>query len=75
MKEFGENLKIYREKKGITQSELAKKCYVTSQMICSIENGAKQPSLNLALGLAQVLDTNVETLAGLLKEDKDEKKN
>lgn len=64
MSTFGENLKKLREKAGLTQSELASMCFVSSQMICCIEGGSKQPSLNLALGLAQVLGTDVETIAG-----------
>lgn len=65
MADFGQNLKKYREKAGLTQSELANKCYVSSQMICCIEGGSKQPSLTLAIGLARTLGVNVETLAGV----------
>ena len=64
MDNLGENLREYREKAGLTQSELARKCFVSSQMICFIEAGSKQPSLALALGLAKTLGITVEELAG-----------
>ena len=61
---FGENLRMYREKAGLTMRDLAKRVYVTDSMICAIENGQKHPSLMLGLALAHELGTTVETLAG-----------
>lgn len=60
---FGENLKRLREEKGIEQKQLAEDVFITKQMLCGIEAGVKMPSLNVALALAQRLDTDVETLA------------
>lgn len=61
---FGKNLKRFREEKGISQGELARSVYTSQQMIGSIEQEIRQPSLNLALALAHELGTDVETLSG-----------
>mgnify|MGYP003289769794 CR=1 FL=1 len=61
---FGKNLKRFREEKGISQGELARSVYTSQQMIGSIEQEIRQPSLNLALALARELGTDVETLSG-----------
>ena len=45
-----------------TQQELAQKVGVTRQTILAIEKGSFNPSVKLALKLAQVLGTTVETL-------------
>ena len=62
--DFGTNLKMFREKAGLSQAELAKLVYVTPGFICMLEQGFRQPSLMLALALAKTLNTDVETLAG-----------
>lgn len=59
-----ENLKKLREEKGISQQELADGVFVTVQMIWGIENGIKQPSLNLALALANYFDVSMDALVG-----------
>lgn len=62
---FGENLKQYREKAGLTQKDLSSRVYVSQTMIGAIEQEIRMPSLQLALALAHALGTDVETLAGV----------
>lgn len=62
---FGENLKHYREKAGLTQKDLSSRVYVSQAMIGAIEQEIRLPSLQLALALAHALGTDVETLAGV----------
>ena len=62
---FGENLKQYREKAGLTQKDLSSRVYVSKAMIGAIEQEIRLPSLQLALALAHALGTDVETLAGV----------
>ena len=62
---FGENLKKFREEAGMSQGQLSREVYTSQQMIGAIEQEIRQPSLQLALALARVLNTNVETLAGV----------
>ncbi|WP_240075967.1 helix-turn-helix transcriptional regulator [Enterococcus faecalis] len=52
------NLKLIREKKKISQSELAALLEVSRQTINGIEN----PSLQLALKIAYYLDTPLEDI-------------
>lgn len=59
-----ENLKKLREERGISQQKLADDVFVTVQMIWGIENGVKQPSLNLALALANYFDVSMDALVG-----------
>lgn len=60
---FGKNLKKFREEAGLSQGELSRRVYTSQQMIGSIEQEIRQPSLTLALALAKELGTDVETLA------------
>ena len=62
---FGENIKTLRTEAGWSQAELALKACVSVQMISAIEQGTKQPSLPLALGLAKIFNTTVEKLSGV----------
>lgn len=52
----------YREKKKLTQEELASKVSVSRQTIIAIEKGKYSPSVLLALKLAKVFDCTVEKL-------------
>lgn len=61
---FGENLKKIRLGRGLSQNELADRLFITSTMISAIEAGRREPSLALALGMAKVLGTSVEAIAG-----------
>jgi len=58
-------LKEFREKKGLTQEDLAAKANVSRQTIISIESGRYVPSLELALKFAALFKCKVEDLFGL----------
>ncbi|WP_449538905.1 helix-turn-helix transcriptional regulator [Ferdinandcohnia sp. Marseille-Q9671] len=59
----------YRKKHGYSQDRLADKLGVSRQTIISIEKGKYNPSLPLAMILAELFETNVETLFTLEEED------
>lgn len=59
---IGENIKQLRERKGITQRQVAGDLFMSVQMLCAIETGIKQPSLMVALALAKYYGTTVEAL-------------
>lgn len=64
------DLKIKRfHKNQITQEELAKKLEVSRQTINAIENGKFNPSVKLALLMADFFECNVEDIFNLIKED------
>lgn len=55
-------IKIFRKNLNFTQEELAKKLHVTRQTINAIENNKYNPTLELAMKLARILNTTVEEL-------------
>lgn len=55
-------IKEYREKKGISQGELADLCNVSRQTVNAIENNKYDPSLQLAFNLAKTLGVKVDNL-------------
>ncbi|ELY87242.1 helix-turn-helix transcriptional regulator [Natrialba taiwanensis] len=56
------DLKSYRDKEGITQEKLAAEVGVSRQTINAIETRKYNPSLELALSLANWFNTSVEDL-------------
>jgi putative transcriptional regulator len=64
-------LKLHRLLAGeMTQAELAKRAGVARQTIIAIEQGRFNPSVKLALLLAEALNTTVEKLFTLEEEDR-----
>ena len=59
----------YRKKYGYSQDRLAEKLRVSRQTIISIEKGKYNPSLPLAMIMAEIFETNVESLFFLEEED------
>ncbi len=53
-------MKELREKRGMTQEELARALGVTRQTIIAIEKGKYDPSLKLALKIARFFGVRVE---------------
>ena len=56
------NIKIYRQKLGISQGSLAESLNVSRQTINSIENGKFDPSLTLAMKLTKFFNEPVDAL-------------
>lgn len=63
------NIKFYRDKKYISQQQLAYACDVSRQTINSIENGKTMPNIVLALRIALKLNVGVHSLFQLLDSD------
>ncbi|MDR4887711.1 helix-turn-helix transcriptional regulator [Fredinandcohnia sp. QZ13] len=59
----------FRKKHGYSQDRLAEKLGVSRQTIISIEKGKYNPSLPLALIMAEVFETKVENIFILEEED------
>lgn len=64
LKAFSQNLKAARESAKLSQKELAQQIGITSATISAYENGVKNPSLEIALGLAKALNISVDDLCG-----------
>ena len=58
----GDNIKMYRKQKGLTQEQLAQKVGVTHSMICQIERGTKAATIQLGKEIADVLNIPFEKL-------------
>jgi conserved domain protein len=56
------NLKSVRESRGMTQQELADCIGMRRETILHLENNRYNPSLEMALKIAQVFDLRVEDL-------------
>ncbi|HSD66457.1 MAG TPA: helix-turn-helix transcriptional regulator [Vicinamibacteria bacterium] len=59
----------YRQRRGLTQEDLARATGVSRQSIISIERGRYVPSLALALKLARVFACTTDELFTLREED------
>ena len=55
-------IKEYREKAGLKQSELAELVHARRETIVHLENGRYNPSLKLAMDIANVFQVAVEEL-------------
>lgn len=55
MKRFGDNVKKYRIRLGLTQEQLAEKCNCSSQTISGTETGYSFPSSKVLFKLAESL--------------------
>lgn len=55
-------LKLARVEKGLSQQELAEKVNATRQTIGLIEKGKYNPSLNLCIKIAKVLNKTLDQL-------------
>lgn len=61
---FDERLKKYREQKGLTQDQLAKRSGISCRMIQNYESGLYRPRLGAAEKLASALEIPVSDLLG-----------
>lgn len=63
--DFGLRLKRLRERKDLSQAELARKLNVSKASINRYENNIQSPTLANAKRLAEILDTTLDYLAGI----------
>jgi len=60
---FGTNLKLLRERQGISQAALAERAAIPHHTVSRIERQRKVPSLDEALALCAALGARIEHLA------------
>jgi len=56
------NIKQLRKDKGLRQEDMAVSLNVSRQTIIAIENNKYNPTLELAMKMARLLDTTIEEL-------------
>ena len=59
---FGTNLKALREKKKLSQEDLARKLQISRQSISKWEQGISYPSILYLVPLIKILDCTLEEL-------------
>ncbi len=59
---IGDNIRLRRESRGLTQLELGNQAGVTDAMICYIEAGMRVPSLVTTIAIAKALGCTVDDL-------------
>jgi transcriptional regulator with XRE-family HTH domain len=69
MPTFGERLKKLRERRGLSQQELADRFNLSQSTIAYYESDKKQPSQNTLQKLADFYETSVDFLLGRVHED------
>lgn len=62
MRDIGKNIKDLREKKGLTQDELAELLFVTRQTVSNYENGRSRPDIDMLMRISQALEADVNHL-------------
>lgn len=58
----GANIRRIREEKNISQAWLADKAGISQPMLCQIERGTKNPSLQVGAEIAAALNCTMEVL-------------
>ena len=62
--ELSKNIFRYREEKGLTQEDLARKLGLTFQAVSKWETAQTLPDITLLPRLSQILDISVDKLLG-----------
>lgn len=62
MSDIAKNIKKLRQKKSLTQEELAEKLFVTRQAVSNWETGKNQPDIELLKSLAETFEVDVTEL-------------
>ena len=60
--EVGKRIKYLRNKKGISQEQLAEETYVSTEMVSRWERGKNSPSIDCLVTLACVLECTLDYL-------------
>jgi transcriptional regulator with XRE-family HTH domain len=59
---IGARVRVWREQKGITQTELGRRCHVTGAAISVIENGRRAASLAMLAAICRKLNRPLHAL-------------
>lgn len=62
MRDIGKNIKQLRTQKNMTQDELAEKLFVTRQTVSNYETGRSRPDVEMLAKIAEVLETDANTV-------------
>ena len=74
MNDIAKNIKKLRQKKKLTQEELAEKLFVTRQAVSNWETGKNQPDVDMLKNLSEVLEVDIKDLLYGLPTDESRRK-
>lgn len=58
----GRNIQIRRKERGLSQKEVADMTGISQAMLCQIERGTKNPSIQVGKEIATILGCSMEDL-------------
>lgn len=58
----GANIRRIREEKGLSQAYVAERAGISQAMLCQVERGTKNPSLQVGVEIARLLGCEVSEL-------------
>lgn len=58
----GRNIQIRRKERGLSQKEVANMTGISQAMLCQIERGTKNPSIQVGKEIATILGCSMEDL-------------
>lgn len=62
--DIGGNIRRIREERQLTQAYVAEQAGISQAMLCQIERGTKNPSLQVGKELADILGCKIEQFYG-----------
>lgn len=65
---FGNNLKIARNKKGLSQMEVAERLNISRSVLSNYETNVSEPSLSILVSLAKLYEVSTDYLLDMKKE-------
>lgn len=66
----GENIRRIREEKNLTQAYVAEEAGISQAMLCQIERGTKNPSLQVSAEIARLLKCSLDSFLKDLSAEK-----
>ena len=72
---IGKNIKRLRQERGLTQSELADRLFVSPQMVSRYENNSAAPDVAMLAKISTVFQVSLDVLCGLDNTSKDSRIN
>lgn len=69
MFDFGDHLRMLRERQGLSQKELGERVHRAPSVISNYENNIKIPTLDVLTTLARIYNVSLDYLVGFEKKD------
>ena len=63
-KVIGETIKKLRKERGMTQTEVAEKLFMSPQNISRVESGDGEPTVEMLMQISELFDVTIDTLVG-----------